>query len=137
MIEEITEDSFAKSDIRLLINDKNIKIIELYNPTGSRFKRGKEYKDYVTKHIKNNDDTVFLTRAYILKEEFPEDKWCLDYQKKYEGNEDKNIINDIEILARESDMLKRAGFVDINKLSDFEYSRLFINSNNIGKTPKL
>lgn len=133
MVEVIKENSFAKSDIRLLMNDKNIKIIELCNPTGSRFTREKEYKDYATKHIKGNDDTVFLTRAYILEEEFPRDKWCLDYEKQYENNKDKNVINDTEILARESDVLKRAGFVDINELSGFEYSRLFVYPNEIGE----
>lgn len=133
MVEVIKEDSFAKSDIRLLMNDRNIKITELCNPTGNRLTREKEYKDYYNKYIKGRDDTVFLTRAYILEEEFPKDKWCLDYEKQYDNNKDKNVINDIEILARESDMLKRAGFVDINELSGFEYSRLFVYPNAAGK----
>lgn len=133
MVEVIKEDSFAKSDIRLLTNDRNIKITELCNPTGNRLAREKEYKNYYNKHIKGKDDTVFLTRAYILEEEFPRDKWCLDYEKQYENNKDKNVINDAEILARESDMLKRAGFVDINELSGFEYSRLFVYPNAAGK----
>ena len=133
MVEVIKEDSFAKSDIRLLMNDKNIKITELCNPTGNRLAREKEYKNYYNKHIKGKDDTVFLTRAYILEEEFPRDKWCLDYERQYENNKDKNVINDAEILARESDMLKRAGFVDINELSGFEYSRLFVYPNAAGK----
>ena len=46
MVEVIKEDSFAKSDIRLLMNDKNIKITELCNPTGNRLAREKEYKNY-------------------------------------------------------------------------------------------
>ena len=41
MVEVIKEDSFAKSDIRLLMNDRNIKITELCNPTGNRLTREK------------------------------------------------------------------------------------------------
>lgn len=60
MVEVIKEDSFAKSDIRLLMNDKNIKITELCNPTGNRLAREKEYKNYYNMHIKVKMIQYFL-----------------------------------------------------------------------------
>ena len=131
-----TENTFMKQDIRKLIQNTEYELCnmhEIYSDSESRFEKRKEYLDFVKNYIKNHENVIFLARSFISDKEFPPAEWCLDYQKVKSGNENKQVINDKEIVARENDIFKDAGFVDINELIGYEYGHAFIYPNTAGK----
>lgn len=139
MIQYDYSNTSMKQDIKELLKKKEINtpllsdIIEIVNTDEDRFIKREEFYKFVDESIKGNETTIFLTRSIISDNEFPPDKWCLDYQKAYTGNEEKLIINDTEVINRENDILKDAGFVDINELVGYEYGHAFIYPNTSGR----
>ena len=139
MIQYDYTNTFMKQNIKELLKKEGINtsllsdIVEIFNTDANKYIKREEFYKFVDENIKGNKTTIFLTRSIISDNEFPPDKWCLDYQKAYFGNEEKLIINDTEVINRENDILKDAGFVDINELVGYKYGNAFIYPNTAGR----
>ena len=123
--EDALKESFMVGDVAGILEELNsdAKIVKLKYQYNENLK--KELDDYFAEH--KLDNTVFCIAAYVSTKEFPTDEY-------YCGNEGtgKKPLPLIEVLERDSKVLKECGFINVNEFIKYENSVAFIYPNEPG-----
>lgn len=91
-----------------------------------------ELKEKTLKHVLDTfkeNDCVIITDAYVSLNEFPNEIYTLDKQEE----PDKELLPIDDVLKRESNLLEKLGFININDYIQYEYKVAFIYGNTNGK----
>ena len=119
--------SFLVNDILGTLKMLNLNNITIVNITGYSGEKEEieESINNLLKSCSNND--LICTTAYISKEEYPEDKYCLD------DDPNKEKIDIDKALLPYVELFDRLGFTNTNFYTGYEYKVSFIYPNEVGK----
>lgn len=111
----------------------NFKVCHIYNFDADQLEKEGILKEIVNEFEK---DHLILTEAYVSSTEFPPEKYYFYPLSKGEKGDKLDLPLD-EILKRESDLLEKCGFVNVNNLiGSYEFKVSFAYPNDLGKELK-
>lgn len=127
--------SFIERDITTAINalgdeiPSDVSIIYINNYDGINQHNKEAMLTEAVKTLKQLDNTIIITTAYVSENEYPSDKYYID-ERDYATGKRQVPVDDI--MTRESNMLERLGFKYINHHVQYKYSRAYVYGNELG-----
>ena len=113
-------------------NHKDTPVVFIQNYNGTQEEKAKTISDFVSLYEGKN--VAIVSWAYVSTEEFSEEKYYDPYEAHHEDDISKKIpIPYEEVIERESKLLESVGFININNFCNYEFAKVYIYSNQIGK----